>query len=427
MREKNQQAETVLWDKMHFMLRRFNDRMIRVSLKYKGYINEKILADTIHFMVDSTPVLHSSFCCGFFRPKWCLREYDVSDIFTCSESNDPEEAAKAFMLSEIPTGSNVQLKISMFRKREDIVLGIVINHQCMDGGDLISFLQHIFYNYNILITGGAEPLIVKNGSRSHKEIYRELSFFEKIAAKLLWAYRGKIRGGAVIPFDAGSDDDRKRIISHIIPSDTMQLIKSKSKLHSVTLNDIFTAALLSSLYPICDRPATEQMKVSCAVNLRKRRAGQCADTGYTNHTAWMVCGSENNLMSPWELIESVSSQTRALKSDRFLGLYSLPLLNTVFSILPFGIAERLVSLCYGNPPVAMSNLGYAGSESFSVNGAEMLGGFLAGSMKDKPYFMFTVSSFGSETTLSTAINGSDRDAALVEELMSSVSDFLESL
>lgn len=59
-----------LWDKMHFLFRDFNDRMIHVSLEYDFLINIEALKTVIICFFEKVPVLHSSFKSSPINPYW---------------------------------------------------------------------------------------------------------------------------------------------------------------------------------------------------------------------------------------------------------------------------------------------------------------------------------------------------------------------
>ncbi len=50
-----------LWDKMHYLFRGFNDRMVHVALYYDYKIDIQALKTVILCFMEKAPVLHSSF------------------------------------------------------------------------------------------------------------------------------------------------------------------------------------------------------------------------------------------------------------------------------------------------------------------------------------------------------------------------------
>ena len=57
--EKKLKAE--LWDKMHYLFRDFNDRMVHLALCYDFEIDIEVLKTVLICFFEKAPVLHSSF------------------------------------------------------------------------------------------------------------------------------------------------------------------------------------------------------------------------------------------------------------------------------------------------------------------------------------------------------------------------------
>ena len=53
-----------LWDKMHYLFRDFNDRMVHVELHYNFEIDIEALKTVLICFLEKAPVLHSSFEIG---------------------------------------------------------------------------------------------------------------------------------------------------------------------------------------------------------------------------------------------------------------------------------------------------------------------------------------------------------------------------
>ena len=73
-----------LWDKMHYLFRDFNDRMVHVELTYDFVPDIDILKTVIICALEKIPVLHSKFVDTKFSTHWKVMPYDIDEVFSVS-------------------------------------------------------------------------------------------------------------------------------------------------------------------------------------------------------------------------------------------------------------------------------------------------------------------------------------------------------
>ena len=115
-----------------------------------------------------------------------------------------------------------------------------------------------------------------------------------------------------------------------------------------------------------------------------------------------------------DTVVNVLSAMRAHKRDKFMGLYSLPLLKLAYTIFPQDLAEFAIKLGYDNPLLAVSNIGMLGDDKLAFDGTVLTGGLVSGATKYKPYFLMSVTTLLGKMTFSTSMRGNDRDVETVE-------------
>lgn len=86
-----------LWDKMHYLFRDFNDRMVHVELHYDYEINIEALKTVLICFFEKAPVLHSSFTDNHITPYWSVKNYKIEDVLTVSRPENVEEAVNEFL------------------------------------------------------------------------------------------------------------------------------------------------------------------------------------------------------------------------------------------------------------------------------------------------------------------------------------------
>ena len=90
-----------LWDKMHYLFRDFNDRMVHVELSYDFVPDIDALKTVVICAFEKIPVLHSKFVDTKLSTYWQVMPYDIDEVFTVSYPDDMQAAADAFLTQYI--------------------------------------------------------------------------------------------------------------------------------------------------------------------------------------------------------------------------------------------------------------------------------------------------------------------------------------
>ena len=105
-----------LWDKMHYLFRDYNDRMVHVELHYDFEINIDALKTVLICFFEKSPVFHSSFTDNKVRPYWTVKPYHIDDVVTVEEVSEDELDTKIndFLTSYIPPEADLQMLVKVF-------------------------------------------------------------------------------------------------------------------------------------------------------------------------------------------------------------------------------------------------------------------------------------------------------------------------
>ncbi len=412
MKKKMLKAE--MWDRMQFLFRSFYDRMVHLKLYYNGRIDEATLKNAVVFMVERAPVLHSSFQTTAIKPYWKEEDYTADDIVTFVKSENAEADSDEFLSGGIAYDNKVQIKIAVFEQEDKSVLAVLVNHMCMDGGDFKYFMARLCENYNDLRRGEYAELDMKSGSRGYEQVYTKLTGKDLKKARSLYKNVSKNKDKVPFPWTEPSDSDKNRIVRREIDGERFALMRDTAKSLGLTVNDAVMAVTVRTLYELCGIGGSSPLTVSCAVDLRRHIDGGGAYGGITNHTAWIACRTTVRGESMRDTVVNVARSMRGYKRDKFIGLYSLPLLKLAYTIFPQDIAEFAIKLGYDNPLLAVSNIGRLGDEKLFLDGTELTGGFMSGATKYKPYFLMSVTTLLGKMTLSTSMRGNEKDSETVK-------------
>mgnify|MGYP005799343143 FL=1 len=401
-----------LWDKMHYLFRDFNDRMVHVELHYDFEIDIEVLKTVLICFFEKAPVLHSSFKDNHVSPYWIVKPYTIEDVLTVAYPDDLEKAVDDFLTQYLPPDSDLQMKVAVFFKDGTSTLCVVENHMCMDGGDFKYFMKALCENYNAYVEKGISPIELREGTRSYEAVYEDFSKTEQRMARNLYK-NVCAKDEHKFPLTPDSIRDRSFIAKRKISAETFDKIRAAGKKHGATVNDMLLTAYFYSLYELAGYDPSDSVTISCAIDLR-RHIKDVSDEGLTNHTAFMQCNIPERGRDIFETLQYAVQSSQKFKHDKFMGLYGLPLLKLGYSILPHAASEEIIKIGYSNPLLAMSNIGILESDKLALQGHEPTDGFMTGAVKYKPYALLSVTSLRKELTISMCVRGNDEDRAIVE-------------
>ncbi|MGN1349310.1 MAG: condensation domain-containing protein [Acutalibacteraceae bacterium] len=423
MSKKILQAE--LWDKMHYLFRDFNDRMVHVELHYDFEIDIDILKTVLICFFEKAPVLHSSFKDNKISAVWEIKDYNIDDILIVERPENLQKAIDEFLTQYIPPESDLQMKVAVFYHDGKSVLCIVENHMCMDGGDFKYFIKALCEAYTGYALEKKSPVELRTGTRAYTSVYDDYSKTEQRMAKNLYK-NVCAKDDHKFPLTHDSIRDVSFIAKRKLSAEMFDKIKSTGKKHGATINDMILTAYFYSLYELAGYHKKESVTISCAIDLR-RHIKDNSDEGLTNHTAFMQCNIPGLGENIFDTLGYVVQSSERYKKDKFMGLYGLPLLNFGYSILPQAASEAVIKVGYSNPLLAMSNIGILDHKALSLCGNEPTDGFMTGAVKYKPFVLLSVTTMRKEMTLSMCVRGNEEDRKTVERFFDLIEENLKKL
>ena len=404
-----------IWDKMQYLFRNYYDRMVHCVQIYDAPIDVDAMKNVLLWTTEKTPVLHSSFRANVIEPYWAVEDYTIDDILTVDLAcADLDGTIDRFICRSIPVENNVQYRFGVFSDGQRWAIAMIVNHMCMDGGDLKYFMKKLAENYNKLLSGRRD-LSIKTGSRSLDEVYSKLTEEEKEIAKKLYKNVSAVKDEHFFPLTPSQKDDRTMICKRKIKKETFDAFRSVGKKLNVTVNDLMLAFYIRALYDVGMFKEEEKLSIPCMVDLRRYIEDGGENTGLTNHTGFMVCSVDNKGETINDTLINVLRSVRKSKDDPYMGLYSLPLLKLAYAVFPHVISETAIKIGYMNPLIGMSNIGVLNDSLLKLGDAELIDGFMTGAVKYKPYMQLALTTLKGEITMTVAIRGNDEDKRIVEK------------
>ncbi len=413
-----------VYDKVNYMCRCYMDRIARFRLDY-DFIPDTVAVKTVLIsLFEHSPILHSAFIDNHIAPYWKVCDYNIDDIFSVENTDNIEKCAYDFLIQKIDLKNNVQLKFKLCIDGNKTALCVIWNHMITDGAGIKQLLGDFFKGYNEYVADGITPLDFRTGSRKLQEVYKDLPDKTRKAAKTKFANMTS-KEKKTLPFTEKSENDHNILVTKIIPSDTFMGAVKKAKEISATANDVLSACYIDAVYKMLDCD-NEGLTLSCAVDLR-RYMKDPDRIGYANHTTFMPCTVSKRGNTIFDTLKEVSDCNKKSKSDEFLGLYGLPLLNYAFTQLIYAQAEMMVKMFYNNANLSVSNVGRLDAEFCSLDGNPPTFALGAGAAKKKNCAVATAVSLNGNAIITICIQGTNEDKEMLDNFFNHMEDSMKEI
>lgn len=413
-----------MYDKVNLMCRKYMDRMARFEVDYDFIVDEEAFKNVAVCCLEIAPCLHSAVIKNPISPYWRVSDYNINEVVTLKQVDDIGKAKSDFFRREIPLSSNVQISIGLFYSSGKTHICFIWNHMCMDGGGFKAFWSDFCKSYTDYVLCGISPLSFATGSRKYTEVYKD--FDKKTASKAKKQFANiSPRDKHRFPFKDNVIEDNVVIVSRTVDEEHFTKALGYAKSVGATANDLIVASYINALCKIAGFTHSEGISVSCATDLR-RHIKDLSTIGYTNHVSFIHCAIPQIGKDLKETLSLVSAKTKELKSDPFMGLHGLPLLNIGYKTMIYLQAEPVVKLFYRNPTLSVSNVGAIDTKAFSLAENAPFSAFVAGAAKNKPCAVMTALSINGKLCASICLRGNEEDKALLENFFTEFKNNLES-
>jgi NRPS condensation-like uncharacterized protein len=413
-----------LWDKLHFILGHSTDRMIRGELLYDGLIQTGLLKKALLHVTETHTVLHSSFRDHFLYPYWEIRTYSIDDILTVIHTDDPGLARDDFMNQVIPADNNVQYKAAVINHDGRSLFCVMINHMCLDGRTLHTFLYQVAFCYNRIYEGLPLP-VFETGSRAHSMIYSNLPFRDRIRARLLLRNITRLKEKRTFAYTGEDPSDHLQTIRQKWEDVAYEKMRETAKKTGFTVNDMLLACYIHALYETCDFPAEKPLTITCMVDNR-RHIKQSAKTGLTNHVGLLQVRIVRCGATIGDTIRRVHEVTTREKKKRFFGLQGIPLISLGY-VSPFFLVKPGTLRWFVPPVLGFSNLGIIQEGQLKLGDLQLSDIMLVGPSQFKPNITIYIHTVSSTLDFTTAVRGNEKDREKILQLFTGMKKHMKEL
>ena len=402
-------------ERAQYLLRDYNDNTIRFVLNYPGLVDPDVLRKAAKAVIESVDVLHGTFFSDGTMAYWHMNDnVGETNYFHYIETDgDPAKTAASLSLLPVYPEDKVQMHVALVQSEEKSCIVIRQSHLVVDGGDGKYLIGKLVEAYNqILATGNADALEVKDGSRAPEKVYEKLgmSDMKELMSNPLSSVE------TAYPYPT-TETGMARVTSKVISAQTMSAARKKAKAMGATANDLLITAFYHAYAAMDGMDASAPMSVSSMMDLRRH----CVDgdsEGLCNMSGALPTTLENGCTGSFEeTLEEITKQTASAKENPNAGLEGMPIMHGLTRTMPIWLLQMAVGKIYGKLSLGLTNLGNLKCADYALGELVPNGGLFGGPLKKKPGMQVSVMSFDGECVMAVVGVYTKEDAALLQSTL----------
>lgn len=390
------------WDSLQnlFKLKKINDHTLHFVAAFEGKLDVIRLQKSVAESAEAFPLLKCRFNEDGRRPYWESCSDTADEMLTLIETEDVDAAVNQFLVSELNASAGPQIKLGVIRDAQADTLVILMNHMLCDAAGFKDYLYLISSIYNNIREDASfhSPVL---GSRRLSQINRMFSFKDRI--KILFS-KNDLSTHDPAKFQFEGDLSNPFIEIRSIPEEVFLKLKEYARNHNATINDMILTAYIRTLYVTFGYA----FAIPSTVDLRKYLPDHKA-AGICNLCTNLTCDIGSDIGTTFEdtLLKVMESMKKEKSS--IACIKNISMLEKVFDVLPYKLAESIVNKSFNNALIAFTNIGIIEKTRFHFDELQIANAYMTGSVKYSPYFQLAVSTFDNKPVLSVNLFGSEAD------------------
>ncbi|SHH75955.1 Uncharacterized protein, contains a NRPS condensation (elongation) domain [Sporobacter termitidis DSM 10068] len=398
----------------------FNDHQLHCVIKYKNKVNAAIMEKAFRLLIDAVPILSRVYRDHGGNSYWeDTSEHRYPDLFSVV---DNAKAFDAFTFSKTSETAGPQIKGCLLFGKSD-ALSIVMNHMVTDGAGMKECACLLSQIYSGLIKDPAyKPDFVIDGIRSYNKVLTGLRLQDRLGILFFRGKDNNSSGDDTFPLSDGRCV-QPFICTHALTPEKLRDIIAFSKQNNATVNDVILTAyfrVLSSIPGLQGKTLSVPLMIDMRRYLEDKSFSALANLASTEILRIAASPGETFL----ETLKKVAGETAAMKGRSF-GLNSFVKLYTLFKISGRGKAYKLLEKHLRNPNICITNIGVIDAGRLVFDGAEIDNAYITGSIKYRPHFQLSLSSFGDKMTLAVNLYGDSTDHEKIQEFLAQMDRALD--
>jgi NRPS condensation-like uncharacterized protein len=408
--------KAVIFDKMQYLYKTtgFNDHQLHCVILFNDKIDAGAMKNAVRLLVKAVPILSRTYrnCDGnsYWQDSSCN---EWADLFTIA---DNDEEFNKFTFSAINEETGPQIKVCLLPGTCDSI-SIVQNHMVSDAAGFKQCIYLLSGIYSSLLKNPAYfPDVIIDGDRSYSEILRQLPLFQRVKILLLNNKDNNKKDGCRFPMSTVPEADTTPfIVTHAVSPVIYNKIRENCKANDATVNDVIAAAYFRVLSKVLDMNG-KTLNIPIMVDMR-RYLGDKQFKSLTNLSSTAIISLK---VSNEETLQQTISKVKAImnyKKTNNLGMNPLIKLHSVFKLCKNSLGYNLLKKALRNPEICMTNVGILDSKMLVFGDSAIMNAYMCGSIKYRPHFQMSVSTFNDKMTFCVNLYGSNKDREAIAQFL----------
>ena len=399
----------------------FSDHQVHCILSFENKVDASLMKKAALLLIKTVPILSRTYT--NLGGKSCWEDTDspnLNDLFIIADNRDELDK---FTVSKTSEESGPQIKFCLLQSEAD-ELSIVINHMVSDAAGFKQCVYLFSDIYSKLIENqNYEPDFIIDGDRSFKRIFYRLSSADRIKLLIFGRKDNNQKSSLEFPLSK-SEDSAAFIASHEIAPETYRKIRKFCHENGVTVNDVILTAYFRALAEMLVLNGRE-LAVPIMIDMRRYLRDNSFNclTNLSSTTIVRSAASPNEAFSV--TLTKVSAVMKEKKANN-MGLNTFLKLDAGFKV-PFLNVYEILRKSLKNPKISMTNIGVLDSRKLVFKNSPVANAVMFASIKYRPHFQMSVSSFNDKMTLGVGLYGTKNDRETIEDFFSLMDKALELL
>ncbi len=417
---------TGIWDNMHYFFEGYNDHMMHASLHFDSHIDEVVLTKAYGQIADVLPIIKSVFKFNSKTSYWEEMEaFNPTDWVKVKASTDQEKDVDDFLCVKIDQATEAQCKILIARSEKSDSMGILLNHQVMDGACFKKTVNMLADTYTKLLSDPNYKLVFVDKSRKFGQIYKDMNLATKLKVWTMFKQSSSVKDKTGFPFETMDKSMMRPVINKFkLDSDKFLKIKAYGKANGYSINDMLMACYIMALFDILNMPNDENLELDMIIDLR-RYIKDPDNLGFSNYVSTTRCTQNKNECPTLKqtLVQFKEKNTKTMAN--MPGHSGVSRLFLGFGLFKFPKTHQLVLSNFNNPLVATSNIGIVKFNNFGTLKLEDC--YMTGSIKIPPYMQLALTTFNNAITFTIAQWSTDNDRKVIAKFFEIFGGYLNQM
>ncbi len=251
-----------------------NDHQIRACIEFESHLDVNTLKEAFRLSFKIVPILRCRYLNKGKKSSWeeIAEEEYQEDWFVVSKGIFTDERKQSVLLRLPNQEEGPQITATLVIQLENDVLCLVVNHMVFDGSGLKTYLYLLAKLYSNIVSGNPayEKVPEFSTERGVATIIKRLGFREKL--RILTQKDPKNKGERFI-MTYGESGHSPSLILYKIDVPTFSRIKTLSKTHGITVNDIMLGLFFKTLFILKPFRLGEKLTILTMIDLRRYDPG----------------------------------------------------------------------------------------------------------------------------------------------------------